>query len=227
MREWEFIFPLPSFMEDTMTRNTKLYKSKVNGQTIIYRTLSVKELSFLEEIENPGERNAMAAKIAITDGYSTDIHYTAMNQIGQSALERSTMPLAEEIFDVTVDTFRIKVQNDTALGLIKKIMEVIPNISIEFLLNQTLTDLIELICLCERMTGKKIFKTGGFSQQTNTIKEGLMQQGYEDEGKTVGLNGVQHVLPNTVERDGKVYLEDTDGKSMVEKMKEDIKFFKD
>jgi len=208
-----------------MTKNTKFYKAKVEGSddTIIYRTLTVKELGIVNGIQNPAYKNELTAKLGITEGYSTDLHYTAINQIGIDILNKSTEIMTDkDLFDIVVDTYRASVQDDTTLELIKHILTVMPNLSIQYLLDQTYADLIELVCFCENVSGKKIFQRKSFTQPP------MPADPFQDNSsKTLNLQGVDHTLSPIQEFDGKKYLHEDKEKSLVDKMKEDQKFFKD
>lgn len=206
-----------------MTRNTKLYKAKIDGtQIVLFRTLTVRELSFINGIKNPGIKNEMAAKIAITEGYSENIHFTALNQIGIDVINKSTDCIHDqELLSITVDSLRMIVQDDMALNLIKNIMAVIPNITFEYLMEQTYEDLLELLCLCELITGKKMFQNKQHFSTPNTVADPF------NGNKTVDLRGVKHTMPETVKKDGKTYLHEKDEISLEEKMKQDQKWFKE
>ncbi len=206
-----------------MTRNTKFYKVTIDGydDTIIYRTLSVKELGIVNGIQNPAYKNEMAAKLGITEGYSTNIHFTAINQIGIAILSKSTEIIADkDLFDIVVDTYRTSVQDDTTLGLIKQILSVLPNLTLDFLLDQTYADLVELVCLCEGICGKKIFQRRAFTQPP-------MPEDPFQTGDTLNLQGVDHTLPPVKEFEGKNYLQEDKELTLAQKMKVDQKFFKD
>lgn len=149
-----------------MTRNTKLYKIVVNGKTIIFRTLTCNEITFLNNISNVAVRYEQAAKLAITEGYDPSIHFMAMHQIGEQALDfSSSMVNDDELFNLTVEEYRMKVKDDSTLNMILTIMDVIPSMTFEYLLNLTFNDLIEYTCLIERITKKRIFNDNSKKEQ--------------------------------------------------------------
>lgn len=141
-----------------MTRNTKRYKAKIDGKSYIFRDLTVLELSVLGNIKNTDTRLEEAGRMS-TDGQ--DIQWQVLQQIGAEAIQNSSMCVSEpELFELTVKEYRNKVKNDSVLNMISQIIRVLPSVSPFELLNKTHKDLIELIALCEEITGKAIFKVG-------------------------------------------------------------------
>lgn len=151
-----------------MTRNTKLHKAKNvklknGGNTdVLFRTLTVIELSFLNNIKKETDRTEYAARISITNINPSEIEWPTRMSIGKSAIDKSTKVIRDnELFEITVKEFRNSVDNDPVMGAISRIKEVFPGSSIIDLLNLTHEDLIELVCLCEQITGKPIYKISG------------------------------------------------------------------
>ena len=173
------------------TRNTKLYTATDGKQvSIVYRTLTITELSVIEKIHNSFYRSEIAYDLAYISG--NEPHFLAKYQIGQDIIEASMLEVNDEtLFGLTVDDFRISVKNDLAFNLIPSIISILPGTTVEYLLNITYLDLIELGALCEKMSNKKIFNT------TNTITKAQEQQ-----------------------KDGKLFFDDNDGRSLQEKMKD-------
>lgn len=195
-----------------MTRNTKLYKSQIGDSTIVYRTLTALEISILNNITNPVKRSEMAAKMAVVEGNIEDVHYSALQQIGDQAITNSMLVFSDnELFEMTVKEFRGSVSNDPVMNMIKSIISVLPSTSIEYLLNLNYKDLIELLCLCETLTNKKMFNIEGDAGPV--VRTGNPGQ------KVATGHGVA-----TVGNDGKLEFAD-DGKSLAEKIKENQKFY--
>ena len=173
------------------TRNTKLYTATDGQQvSVIYRTLTISELSVIEKIHNSFYRSEIAYDLAYISG--NDPHFLAKYQIGQDIIQASTLEVNDEtLLVLTVEDFRVSVKNDLAFNLIPSIINVLPGTTIEYLLNITYLDLIELGTLCEKMTNKKIFNTTtALSKPIDNVK------------------------------DGKLFFDDNDGRSLQEKMKD-------
>lgn len=178
-----------------MTRNTKLYRSKIkdkNGKEIeiIYRDLTVNELSFINNIKSEDKKREYACKFALEGNYN--LQWPAIIQVGEIIILKSrSVSEDRDLFELTVKDFRESIPQDSVLSLIGHICRVFPGTSVTDLLNLTYKDLIELVCLCEIATNKKIFD-------------------------------VQSIIGN-VKRNGKTEFPD-DGKSLKEKMDELKKF---
>lgn len=144
-----------------MTRNTQLYKINYKDQEVLYRDLTVLELSYLKNISNIALREEIAAKTAIINTDPNTIDWQILNQIGKDILIRSTNIVDNAtLFELTVKEFRDNVQNDPTLLAISNITSILKNESVLELLNLTHKDLIELVCFCETRTNKKIFNVG-------------------------------------------------------------------
>ncbi len=161
-----------------MTRNTRLYKIIYKDKEIIYRTLTILELEYIDNISNNAHKNEEAAKCSLVDNHS--LPFQILQQIGQDVLIKSQRIINDaELLDLTIKNKRNLVKNDTVLGLIRTVLEVMPSLSMEYLLNLTYTDLIETVCMCEILSNKVILKTIGPKEDT-TIKNGHKYFGEED-----------------------------------------------
>tara|TARA_Y100000310_G_C20646608_1_gene797003 strand:+ start:466 stop:1128 length:663 start_codon:yes stop_codon:yes gene_type:complete len=220
-----------------MTRNTKLYKFTLQidheDTEVQYRTLTIKELEFLDKIINKVHKHEHACKMALLDIDIRDLNFTVIHQLGAQIIDKSASVMVDpQLFQLTVENFQATVPKDTVLNMLADIMKSMPNPpSYEFLINQTFTDLIELICFCEVLTGKKMFKFDNMAPpppqpeapkpsspprttkeaQTNSIEDELL---------------MQQLGQGTVNIDGHNFFPE-DGKTLGDKMKADKKFYKD
>jgi hypothetical protein len=141
-----------------MTKNTKLYKIEHDGKTIIFRTLASNEIAFLNNINNIVYKYEQAAKLAIVEGYDSSINFMVMHQIGEQVLEASCASVNnDELFKLTVEDYRARIMDDTVMNMMFTIMDAIPSTSLEYLSSLTFNDLIEIMCMIERRTNKKLF----------------------------------------------------------------------
>jgi len=163
-----------------MTRNTKLYKVTIKGKDVYYKTLTIKELSIIDNINREFYKNEVAAKFALVDDVELD--FPMLQQIGKDAIEKSNIVLYdEELYKITVENFRKAVNDDQFMIIIMKVLQVMPNLSIEYLFNQTTSDLIEIGCICEQLSNKRFFN---FSYNTSTDDvEGHTY--FQESGKTL------------------------------------------
>jgi hypothetical protein len=168
-----------------MTRNTKLYKIQTTinkkKQDIYYRDLTTVEYTFLVNIKNTAIRDDLAGRTAI---YLTDpekIPFGTRITIGRDVLRRVNNILEDkELFEITVHDLRDNLKKDDFMMAIKTIVTCIPGQSITELLKMTLTDLLELVCLCELVVGKQILGVG------NIKKHGLINtKNLPDDGKSL------------------------------------------
>lgn len=178
-----------------MTRNTKLYKVDGFGEELVYRTLTVEELVFLDGISNEYHKYENAVKLALVEGNIYELKFTVISEIGRDIIRNSrSVMVNDELFKVTVQEFRMKSKEDPCMNMILSILNIVPGMTYEFLINQTYTDLIELMCLAERISNKKLMNISNTTQQP----------------------------------EGPAYLPDDDsGKSLQDKIKEDMKWYKD
>lgn len=211
-----------------MTRNTKLFKITLdNGKEIQYRTLNITELQYISTIVNQAHQNETAARLAIVKGDIEYANFTVIHQIGKHVLDNSWFVVTDnEMFTLTIEDFRVKVENDTGLNMILEIMKVIPTTSFEYLSSLTFTDLIELMCICEKITKKKLFNINTI-QQNKPIQDIKPKPMLKTNSKPMD-NELLNILDQekTVSKDGHSYFAE-DGKSMQQRMKEDKKFYKD
>ena len=147
-----------------MTNNTKTFQAKIGKLTITYRTLSAGELGFLDNVKSEVYRNEFAAKLAITDPTDTkSIPWPVLNQIGASIYQKSSSVMKDkDLFEVTVKDFRARLdrEDEGPMSLIGEILKVFPGQQVTELLKLTYEDLIEIVCLIEKLSGKQIFAVG-------------------------------------------------------------------
>jgi len=165
-----------------ITRNTKLYKINFNQnnkkEEAYYRDLSVLEMSFLSNIKNDAIRCEMAANLAIYERDPSDIPIGVKLQIGREVLTKDSEILSsKQLFEITISELRDKLKNDDYMIAIKYILATIPGQSFTDLIKLNLKDILELVCLCESITGKPIF---------DTKKRGLVNtKNLPDDGKSL------------------------------------------
>lgn len=170
-----------------MTRKTSLYKIKVNKQTIIYRDLSVLEVSYLSNIKKEIIRKEMAAKIAIIEPTDLEnISWPILQRVGANALDNSTKWVTDkQLFEILVKEYREGLQDGTSpLSMIRHILQVFPGQSITELLKLTWKDLVEIVCLAELTIGKKIFDVSGLVTQRKGSSL-LQPNAFEDDGESL------------------------------------------
>jgi len=184
-----------------MTRNTRLFRIKFSTGAVTARSLTVEEVAYLDRLANYAKKCELAATMSIMD--STINNYRLeIFKIGEAVLENSVSIIHDpELFELTVQEFRNKVNNDTVSKMMLELMSKVPGTTFDFLLSRTHEDLMELMCMCEVITGKKSFN---FSKSDNNTAK------FPENFKTITRD------------DGRTYFED-DGKSIQEKMKEEEK----
>lgn len=141
-----------------MTRNTKLYKFKSSGkEDIIYRDLTVEELNILKNIKNDAVKTEKAADYAVISG---DPSWPIKIEIGAIIIEKSNKCISDdELFEINVEEFRDKIKKDFFLSSCRQILSIMPSMNFTELNKMTNLDIIELLCLCESMTDKKLINT--------------------------------------------------------------------
>lgn len=169
-----------------MTRNTVLRKIKFDNQVVVYRDLTVLELTHLDNIKNEATKFERAAQLAIVERPNVSLPWNILFQIGQKAIAHSTKYVNDrDLFEITVKDIRRQFsESDSPLILIGKILEAFPGQSIVELQNLTHKDLIELGCLVESMTQRPIFKVKG----APTRKKGaslVNPSEFADDGKSL------------------------------------------
>ena len=170
-----------------ITRNTKLFKASSDaGNEVIFRTLNVNELALLDSIKSVYHKHEMAYKIAV-EKPNDNMNFFEVQQVGRDIVSASMLTLSNpDMLELTVDEFRGGIEDDPILTLITHIIGTLPNTSIEYLLNQTYEDLIELAVLCEKISNKKIFNSGSLKTQPKQdieIKED--KSFFKDDGKSL------------------------------------------
>jgi len=183
-----------------MTKNTTFYRIKQQDKEIIYKDLSVLELSYLENIKNDITRNEFAAKACIVspDNLSS-VPWPILQQVGRNAIENSVKYISDkQLFEISVKEYRNTLSDkNSSLSMIKHIMLAFPGQSITDLLKLTWKDLIELVCLSEEVLGKRIFNIAGGPQAP--IKKGtrlVNPQYFRDDGKSLQdkMNELDNVI---------------------------------
>lgn len=154
-----------------MTRNTKLHKTKVtlNGkeEVVLFRDLTAGELGFLNNIKNDATRAEFAGRLALYDRNHKDLSWAILMQIGQKSMDQSNVIFSNDVlFEMTVKDIRNKIDNDTLLTAITFILKVLPGQSITDLLNLTPMDLIEIVCICEKIIGQNLLEFGEKKQKS-------------------------------------------------------------
>lgn len=141
-----------------MTRNTKFYRTK-GADPVYYRDLTTNELTVLSNIKNNVVRNEMAANLAIINKDPDTVSFETKVQVGEDIMYRSNLIFQDAaILDVTINEFRSQINDGEPItAWLTHITKYFPGTSIVDLLNLTPKDLIELVVLCEEMSGEKIF----------------------------------------------------------------------
>jgi len=147
-----------------MTKNTTFYRIKNKDKEIIYKDLSVLDLSYLENIKSDVMRNELAAKASIVSPTNLEeIPWPILQQIGRNVIENSVKYISDkQLFEILVKEYRDSLtEGGSPLSMIRYIMLAFPGQSVTELLKLTWKDLVELVCLSEEVLGKKIFNVGG------------------------------------------------------------------
>lgn len=139
-----------------------------DGDAITYRTLSAGELEFLDSIENESTREERAGILASGDN---NIPWQKLFLVGRRAIKRSKKTITDDtLFEIKVLEARKKISsNKSALSFIAKILQYFPNQSITELLDKTYDELIELLCLCEHVSGQQIIPVGRIKKRGQRI----------------------------------------------------------
>jgi len=144
-----------------MTRNTKLHRVIIDGKrtNIYYRTLTINEVTFLNNINNKFDKHEQAYKLGVVEGADNDLQFSAIALIGEQIIYNSVKDVDDpSLFSMNINEIRHKMDSDFTFSLISKLLGIFPNVSILDLLNLTYKDLVEMACLAEKMTNKKLFK---------------------------------------------------------------------
>jgi hypothetical protein len=165
------------------TRNTKLYKISCvidkKKTEVYYRDLNTLEYSFLSNIKNEGVKYDIAGRQVIYQLDPDKVPFVVRMKIGEDVLKRINGLLeSSQLFEITINEFRESLKKDDAMIAIKNILTYLPGQSFTELLKLNIKDLLELVCLCEYITGKQIFDIGKKHGLINTNK-------LPDEGKSL------------------------------------------
>jgi len=167
-----------------LTRNTKMYKSSNSegNVDVMCRSLTLLELNVIGKMTSHFHKCEFAFQLAYISG--TKPNFFAQQQIGNDVIVDSNIEFNNmELFELTVEEMRHAVKDDNTLNLIHHISNSFPGTSLEYLLNLTFLDLIELGALCENITNKKIFTTTNSSANNIKINEGTKT--FEEDGKSL------------------------------------------
>ena len=153
------------FKGKIMTRQTKLHKTKIlhEGENVevLFRDLTAGELGFLEGIKNDATRAEFAGRVALYDRDAKEFAWPLLMQIGQKAIDSSRLLFADDIlFEMTVQDFRQNIADDVILTAITFILKALPGQSYTELLKLTPKDLIELVCICEKVINQPLLDFG-------------------------------------------------------------------
>ena len=171
-----------------MTRKTSLYQIKVNKQPIVYRDLTVLEISYLSNIKNDLVKKEMAAKVAIVDPTDlSNISWPILQKVGSNALENSTKWITDkQLFEILVKGYREEIKEGSSpLAMIRQILQIFPGQSITELLKLTWKDLVEILCMAEISVGKKIFDVSGIPSAPRKGSSLVQSNAFEDDGKSL------------------------------------------
>jgi len=163
------------------TRHTKLYLAKDSKNVeIIFRTLTITELSVIDHIKDKVMKAEMAYELGYISG--NEPNFFAKYQIGQDIISSSVFPVQNEmILSLTLDDLKSSLNDDFVINVVTSILGIIPNTSIEYLFNLTYLDLLELGLLCEKMTNKKLFNISTGAKSVLDKNKPF----FKDDGKTL------------------------------------------
>lgn len=171
-----------------MTRNTKLYKVTHKNQEIIYRDLTVAELGVLDKIKADTSKFEFAAHLALVKPTDTNgIPFGVLIQIGRNAYINSYKIKDKNVFELTVEELRkgFDADSDSPMPLIEEIIKAMPGQSATDLMNLTFKDLIELVCLAERIRGIQILNAGKVQKQRQKGAKLVDTSELPDDGKSL------------------------------------------
>jgi hypothetical protein len=166
-----------------MTRNTKIYKILYpvgkKKEEVYYRDLTAMEYAFVNNIKNETIKRDLAARKAILYKDPDTLPIGTRITIGDDLLNKINNFLSsKQLFEITVSEFRENIKHDDFMIAIKHILTCLPGQSFTDLLNLNIKDLLELVCLCEYITGKPILDIGK--------KHGLVNKNnLPDDGKSL------------------------------------------
>ena len=187
-------------LETNMTRNTELRKFIIDEKEIIYRTLTINEIKFLNSIDSEIHRYENAYRLAIYEK-QFDPSDQQKFSIGKDIIFNSqVIAMDQKTMDLAISQFRNDLNHDHSFTLMIEILKALPNISMLDLLQLTYKDIVELTVMAEMISGKKFLSVGGKGN------EGPIPEGYE-------------------RVDGKLYFKE-DGKSLQEKIDENVRNYR-
>jgi hypothetical protein len=170
-----------------LTRNTRLYRTSFTRGTekteVYYRDLSTLELSFLSNIKNDTVRYDLAGQTAIYNISPDLVPFGTRSRIGEEVLVKAeTLINDPQLLEISVKEFRDNIKKDDVMMCMKYILSVLPGQSFTDLIKLNHKDLIELICLCEEITGKQIFNFGSIGKKRTTL---VNPKTLPDDGKSL------------------------------------------
>jgi len=176
---------------ENLTRNTKLYKIKYTlnkkQNEVYYRDINALEYSFLCNLKNGVIVNDLAAKSVIVFTDPETIPFGTRQLIGKDVITKTNDVIqSKQLFEITVNEFREKLNHDDIMVAIKNILTCIPGQSFTDLIKLNFKDLLELVCLCEYIIGKPILDIGKKRGLIN--KNSLPDNGKSLQEKMNGLN---------------------------------------
>lgn len=186
-----------------MTRHTKLHKftATVNGEKeeILFRDLNYLELSFLKNIKNDAIRCQIAGKIAIYDRDPNSIAWAPLMQIGESAIQNGDKIFNNDVvFEMFVKECKDSAKHDVMLIMISKILSCLPGQSFTDLLKLTPEDLLELVVVCENITGETLIDTEGKQKKKGmklTNPENLSEEDSKNLRQQIAKLNASHGIP--------------------------------
>lgn len=129
-------------------------------ENVLFRDLTAGELGFLDGIKNDASRAEIAGRLSLYDS-KQEVPWAILMQIGQKAIDYSKSLYSDDVvFEMTVKDIRQNITNDVIITSILFILKVLPGQSYTELLKLTPKDLIELVCLCEKIIDQPLLEFG-------------------------------------------------------------------
>jgi len=198
------------------TRNMKFVRSNLHGIDYIFRQLSISEINMLDGMESGYYKNELACNICCIEGYLEDLTWQEKQKLGNKILEFSTnLGKNSDYFETIAKKHQLRLNTDHTIDMIKIILENLPGVTIEYLLSLTYEDLIELVCVCEKLANKRFFT---FKSTATAMKVG---------NKKPSQDLPSSLPPGTlISDDGKLFFEETETATLKDKMRDANKFYK-
>lgn len=134
--------------------------SKDGSVDVLFRDLTAGEIGFLEGIKNDASRAEIAGRLSLYNS-TIEVPWVILMQIGQKAIDSSRRLYSDDVvFEMTVKDIRQNITDDVILTSILFILKVLPGQSYTELLKLTPKDLIELVCLCEKIIDQPLLDFG-------------------------------------------------------------------